>query len=168
LNFDRTHNLIVNLAYITPDEFGPKVWGVYPFDNIIVSVNSFARSGRPYTSPDNNNDINGVRSPAEYNTNLRLSKTVRNLFGMPATLYVEVFNLFNDKIFNYNYLFNTNNKTDPNLATVAYAHYAFDDRNNGVLYWDSQNTGGPYAEDHSFMLYDNSPRSFHFGLSLEF
>jgi outer membrane receptor protein involved in Fe transport len=168
LNFDRTHNLILNLAYMTREQFGPQVWGAFPLDNIIVSINSFARSGRPYTSPDNNNDVNGLRSPAEYNTNLRISKTFRDLFGMPATLYLEVFNVFDNKIFNYNYLFNTNNKTDPNLATAAYAHYAFNDASNGVLYWDNQNTGGPFAEDHSFMLYDNSPRAFYIGLSLEF
>lgn len=168
LNFDRTHNLIVNLAYVTPDKFGPQVWGIYPFDKVILSVNSFARSGRPYTSPDNNNDINGVRTPAEYNTNLRISKNFVDLLGMDATLYLEVFNVFDNKIFNYNYLFNTNNKTDPNLATAAYTHYAFDDPKNGVLYWDSQNVGSAYAEDHSFMLYDNSPRTFYVGLSIQF
>jgi outer membrane receptor protein involved in Fe transport len=168
LNFDRTHNLIINLAYVTSDRFGPEVFGLYPFEKIGVSVNSFARSGRPYTSPDNNNDINGIRTPAEYNTNLRISKNIKDLLGTSATLYIEVFNLFNNKIFNYNYLFNTNNKTDPNLATAAYAHYAFDDQRNGVLYWDNQNIGSAFAEDHSFMLYDNSPRSFYVGLSLQF
>ena len=168
LNFDRTHNLILNVAYITQDEFGPSIGSLHPLENFIVSVNAFARSGRPYTSPDNNNDVNGLRTPAEYNTNLRIAKNIKNLAGMGATFYVEIFNLFNNKIYNYNYLFNTNNKTDPNLATVAYAHYAFDDPRNGVLYWDSYNTGGPYAEDHSFMLYDNSPRSFYVGLSLQF
>jgi outer membrane receptor protein involved in Fe transport len=168
LNFDRTHNLIVNLAYMTRDQFGPRLFGVYPLDNIIVSLNSFARSGRPYTSPDNANEVNGLRSPAEYNTNLRLSKTFRDFFGMPATFYMEVFNAFNNKIYNYSYLFNTANKVDQNAATASYTHYALDDPGHGVVYWDDQNLGSAYAEDHSFMLYSNSPRSFYFGLSLEF
>jgi outer membrane receptor protein involved in Fe transport len=168
LNFDRPHNLILNVAYITQDQFGPSIGSLHLLENVVVSVNAFARSGRPYTSPDNNNDVNGIRTPAEYNTNLRISKNIKNFMGMGATFYLEIFNLFDNKIYNYNYLFNTNNKTDPNLATVAYAHYAFDDPRNGVLYWDSYNTGGPYAEDHSFMLYDNSPRSFYVGLSLQF
>ncbi len=168
LNFDRTHNLIASIAYATGDGFGPSVGDFHPFEDFIISVNAFARSGRPYTSPDDNNNVNGMRTPAEYNTNLRISRSISSLIGMGATFYVEVFNLFDNKIYNYNYLFNTNNKTDPNLATVAYAHYAFDDPRNGVLYWDSYNTGGPYAEDHSFMLYDNSPRSFYVGLSLQF
>jgi outer membrane receptor protein involved in Fe transport len=168
LNFDRTHNLIVTLAYSTPDRFGPNVLGVYPFDNLVVSVNSFARSGRPYTSSNNANDVNGMRSPAEYNTNLRLAKNIRNLLGMPATMYLEVFNLFNQKIFNYNYLFSTANKIDLNDATRRYENFAFDDPLQGVLFWDEQNFGNAYPLDHSFMLYDNSPRSFTVGLSFQF
>ena len=87
---------------------------------------------------------------------------------MPATFYVEVFNVFDNKIYNYNYIFSTANKIDQNAATAEYAHYAFNDPSHGILYWDDQNIGSAYAEDHSFMLYDNSPRSFYFGLSLEF
>jgi len=168
LNFDRTHNLILNLAYITRDQFGPALWDVYPLENVIISANSFARSGRPYTSPDNANDVNGLRSPAEYNTNLRVSKSFKNFFGMPATLYVEVFNAFNNKIYNYNYIFSTANKIDQNDATRRYTQYAFNDPAQGILYWDDQNVGSAFAEDHSFMLYDNSPRAFYIGLSLEF
>ena len=168
LNFDRTHNLILNLAYRSPEQFGPEMLGFYPLEKIIVSINSFVRSGRPYTSPNNANEVNGLRSPAEYNSNLRVSKTIRNFFGVPATLYLEVFNLFDNKIYNYNYLFGTANKIDQNDATRRYTNYAFDDPLQGVLYWDDQNFGSAYAEDHSFLLYDNSPRSFFIGLSLEF
>jgi hypothetical protein len=168
LNFDRTHNLIVTLAYTTPDRFGPEVLGAYPFDNLVVSINSFARSGRPYTSSNNANDVNGKRSPAEYNTNLRIAKSFKSLLGMPATLYLEVFNVFDQKIYNYNYLFSTANKIDLNEATRRYENYAFDDPLQGVLYWDDQNTGNAYAVDHSFMLYDNAPTSFTIGLSFQF
>jgi hypothetical protein len=80
---------------VTPDRFGPSVFGIYPIDNVVLSANSFARSGRPYTSSNNANDVNGKRSPAEYNTNLRIAKNIKNLLGMPATLYLEVFNVFN-------------------------------------------------------------------------
>ena len=168
LNFDRTHNLILNLAYVTRDQFGPEIWGFYPLDNFVVSLNSFARSGRPYTSPNNANDVNGLRSPAEYNTNVRVSKALKNFFGMPATFYVEIFNVFDNKIYNYNYLFSTANKIDQNDATRRYTQYAIDDPAQGVLYWDDQNIGSAFGENHSFMLYDNSPRAFYIGLSLEF
>ena len=168
LNFDRTHNLILNLAYITRDQFGPQIFGVYPFENFVASLNSFARSGRPYTSPNNANEVNGLRSPAEYNTNIRVSKVLKNFFGMPATVYVEIFNLFDNKIYNYNYIFSTANKIDQNDATRRYTQYAFNDPAQGIQYWDDQNVGSAYAEDHSFLLYDNSPRTFYIGLSLEF
>lgn len=168
LNFDRTHNLIVNLAFDTRDGFGPFFLGFYPMENIIISTNAFARSGRPYTPSSNANDVNGRRTPAESNANLRLSKSVRNFFGTSATFYVEVFNLFDNKIFNYNYLFNSANKVDQNANTAAYEQYAFDDPQHGVLYWDDQNIGSAYGVNHSFLLYDNSPRSFYFGVSLEF
>jgi hypothetical protein len=81
---------------------------------------------------------------------------------------VEAFNLFDNKIYNYNYLFGTANKIDQNDATRRYTNYAFDDPLQGVLYWDDQNFGSAFAEDHSFVLYDNSPMSFYIGLSIEF
>jgi outer membrane receptor protein involved in Fe transport len=168
LNFDRTHNLIVNIAYSTGDRFGPKIFGVYPIASMTFSTMSFARSGRPYTSFNNPNDINSQRSPAEYNTNMRISKPVRDMIGVGATIYVEIFNLFNNKILNYSYLFNTANKTDQNPANDWYSSYAFNDPRNGIQYWDGQNIGTAYAVDHSFMLYDNSPRSYYFGIAIDF
>ncbi len=168
LNFDRTHNLIVNIAYSTQEQYGPRMLGAYPLENMIFSSISFARSGRPYTSADNATDVNGLRSPAEYNTNIKITKYFRDFFGIGATFYVEIFNLFDNKILNYNYLFNTANKTDQNPASAWYSHYAFNNLSNGILYWDSQNIGGAYPEDHSFMLYDNAPRSYNFGIAIDF
>jgi outer membrane receptor protein involved in Fe transport len=168
LNFDRTHNFIATLSYFTGQEFGPRVWGVYPLENVVASVNAFARSGRPYTPSNNANDVNGRRSPAEYNTDLRISKGIAKFFGTTATFYVEVFNLFNQKIWNYNYLFNTANKVDQNPNTANYENYPLDDPTHGVLYWDDQNINGPYAVNHSFLLYSNSPRAYYFGIALEF
>ncbi|MGB2867401.1 MAG: carboxypeptidase-like regulatory domain-containing protein [Bacteroidota bacterium] len=162
LNFDRTHNLILTLACVTDEDFAP-------FDDMVFSVNTFARSGRPYTDPDNLNDVNGLRSPAEYNTNLRVSKRIGGFLGLNTTVYMEVFNLFNNKIFNYNYLFATANKIDQPFATAAYKHYALDDLAHGALYIDDQNLdNSPYPVDHSFLLYDNSPRSFNFGIAIDF
>jgi len=168
LNFDRTHNLILTLAYITNAEFGPRIWGVYPFENMVASVNLFERSGRPYTPASNANDVNGRRSPWESNADLRLSKGITKFFGTSATFYVEVFNLFNKKIYNYNYLFNTANKVDQNPNTANFENYAFDDPTHGVLYWDDQNIGSAYGVNHSFLLWGNSPRSFYFGVVLDF
>ena len=168
LNFDRTHNPIASLSYNSQEGFGPAIGGFYPLENFVISATAFARSGRPYTPTSNQTDVNSRRSPAEYNTNMRIARTVNNFFGTRMTFYVEVFNLFDNKIFNYNYLFNTANKVDQNANTAAYEQYAFNDPQRGVLYWDDQNKEGAYGVDHSFVLYDNSPRSFYFGIALEF
>ncbi|HLP17416.1 MAG TPA: TonB-dependent receptor [Bacteroidota bacterium] len=168
LNFDRTHNLIVNLALASDPEFGPKLFDAYPLGDFIISASAFARSGRPYTSPDNATDVNGLRTPAEYNTNIKVTKILRNFFGTTATLYAECFNVFDNKIFNYNYIFNTANKVDQNPITAQYAHYALDDPNSGVQYWDDQNYGSAYGVNHTFLMYDNSPRSFYFGVAIDF
>jgi hypothetical protein len=168
LNFDRTHNLIVNLALTTDPEFGPQLFDSYPLANFIISASAFARSGRPYTSPDNATDVNGLRTPSEYNTNLKVTKIVKNFFGTTATFYAEVFNVFNDRIYNYNYIFNTANKVDQNPITAQYAHYALNDPNYGVQYWDDQNYGSAYGVDHTFLMYDNTPRSFYFGIAIDF
>ncbi len=169
LNFDRTHNVIANVGYRTGDEFGPAVFDTYPLDRIVVAATYTIRSGRPYTSTSSLLDINGRRTPVEYNMNLRVSKQVRSLFGTNATFYVEVFNLFNTKIFNYNYLFATANKIDQNAALERYEQYAWDDPDYGVLWYDDQNDDrSAYPVDHTFLLYGNSPRSFYFGIALEF
>ncbi len=167
LNFDRTHNLIVNIAYVTQDQWGPKLGGVYLFGNMTFSSNSFARSGRPYTPPSNAALVNTLRSPSEYNTNIKISKTINNFFGVKATVFMEIFNLFDNKIYSYSYLFNTANKADINAAALRYETYPLDDPNNGALYYDDQNQNGPYALDHSFMLYDNQPRAYYFGINID-
>ncbi|MBI5474660.1 MAG: TonB-dependent receptor [Ignavibacteriae bacterium] len=168
LNFDRTHNLIINLAYSTPEEFGPEIMDAFPFENVVVSVNAFARSGRPFTSTTNLLDVNGKRTPAEYNTNLKVAKRIAKFFGTSATFYMEVFNLFNNKIYNYNYIFNNANKVDLNTNLANYETYPIDDTEHGILYWDDQNFSSAYGVNHSFLLYENSPRAFYFGITLEF
>jgi len=168
LNFDRTHNLIINLAYMSPEEFGPVVFGIYPLERMTASVNSFIRSGRPYTPSSNANDVNGRRTPSEWNTNLRISKQIPKFFGTTATVYMEVFNLFNDRIYNYNYLFNTANKVDQNANLANYENFAWDDPEHGVLYWDDQNIGSAYGVNHEFLLYENAPRSYYFGIAIDF
>lgn len=168
LNFDRTHNLIVTLAYVAGEKWGPKFFGVYPFGGMVTSVRTFARSGRPYTPSGQANAINTLRTPNEYNTDIRISKTFNNLLGTKATVYAEVFNIFNNKIFNYSYLFNTTNRIDGNPNLTRYENYAFEDMNNGVLYWDDYTYGNTYPSDHSFVLYDNAPRSYAIGIAIEF
>lgn len=167
LDFDRTHNVIVNLAYVTDQDWGPTMLGIQPFADATLSASSFARSGRPYTSPRNPTLINGSRAPAEYNTNVKLTRRIRNFFGTEALIYLEVFNLFDNKILNYNYVFATGTLSQPNPRIAAYENYAIDDPRNGIRYWWDTALQGPFAVDQSFLIYSNPPRSFDFGVSIQ-
>ena len=166
LGFDRTHNLTVNLVLDSDQllhafdiDFNP---GVY------LSVNLFARSGRPYTSPTNPKLINGSRTPAEYNTNLRLTKRLFNFLGFQtATIYFEVFNLFDQRILNFDYIFSTPNAMSVSTVTQLYEQYGVDDP-NGIKYWNASPGYNPkFSVDQSFLIYSNSPRSFNLGVSFE-
>ena len=170
LDFDRTHNLILNLAYSFSDGSGPELFNSYPLENVSLSVSSFARSGRPYTSSKNVNLVNGARTPAEYNVNMRLTKVIKGLFGTNATVYAEVFNVLNDKILNYSYLFAAATAGQTNINIAPYEKYALNDPQNGVLYWNATNLlkGTSFPVDQSFLIYDNAPRSFNLGLALDF
>jgi hypothetical protein len=93
---------------------------------------------------------------------------VGDFFGTSLTVYLEVFNLFNNKILNYDYLFARPTPTNPNLPLQYYEAYSIDDRNNGVRYWYNKGTQGPFAIDQSFLIYENAPRSFNVGVSMDF
>ena len=168
LDFDRKHNLVFSTTYITGAEWGPEVANGYPLADMSISIFSTARSGRPYTSPSDIRLINTERTPAEFNTDVRISKIFRSLLGAPATVYFEVFNLFNNKILNYSYLFSRPTATNPNLPLQYYEQYGIEDPENGVRYWWDKGRQGPFAVDQSFLIYDNMPRSYSFGVSLEF
>ncbi|HOV98094.1 MAG TPA: carboxypeptidase-like regulatory domain-containing protein [Bacteroidota bacterium] len=170
LNFDRTHNLIATLTYATDDNWGPKFGSIYPFGSTAFSVRSFARSGRPYTSSKDLGAVNEYRSPAEYNTDMRISKTITKFFGTKATLYFEVFNLFDNKIYNYNYIFYSENKVDGNQILPNFESYPLENITRGALYWDNYpgESDVTYPVDHSFLLYSNSPRSYNLGIAIDF
>ena len=168
LDFDRKHNLVVSATYLTGSDFGPSLGGQHPLANMSVSIFSTFRSGRPYTSPSDIRLINTERTPWEHDADLRVSKTVRDFFGVPVGFYLEVFNLFDSKILNYDYLFQRPTPTNPNLPLQYYEQYGVDDADNGVRYWWDKGRQGPFALDQSFLIYDNQPRSISFGASIEF
>jgi len=168
LDFDRTHNVVIALSYNTGKEFGPRLLGRRPLSDVNVSIYSTIRSGRPYTSPFDIRLINTKRAPAEYNTDLRVTKSLRRFLGTQARIYCEVYNLFNNKILNYDYLFQRPTATNPNLPLQYYERYPIDDKQNGVRYWWDKGRQGPFSIDQSFLIYENQPRSFQFGIVFEF
>ncbi|MGA9116857.1 MAG: TonB-dependent receptor [Bacteroidota bacterium] len=178
LDFDRTHSLIVSLAYVTGEEWGPEVFGVQPLADLTLSSITSYRSGRPYTSPSNLKQINGMRAPGESNTNIRLTKKLRSFFGTSAALYVEVFNLFDQHVLNYDYLFQRPTSTNPNLPLTYLEEsllreipgeiHGVDDPEIGVRYWWDKGKQGPFAVDQSFLIYSNTPRSVSVGFTMDF
>ena len=169
LDFDRQHNLVVSSTYLTGRNWGPEIAGAHPFADMAFSFFSTVRSGRPYTSPSDIRLINTERTPTEFNTDVRITKTFRDFFGAAsAGVYFEVFNLFDNKILNYNYLFQRPTATNPNLPLQYYEQYDVDDPENGVRYWWDKGRQGPFALDQSFLIYSNQPRSYSFGISVEF
>ncbi len=168
LDFDRTHNLIVTIGYVTEEGWGPGILGGTPFEGLTLSAISRFRSGRPYTSPADPKNINASRTPWEYNTDMRLTKRIADFFGAAATFYVEVFNLFDQRTLNYDYIFRKPTQTDPNLALTYYETYKDDlDNPEGPRYWYDKARQGPFSIDQSFLIYENMPRSFNFGVAIE-
>ena len=163
LGFDRTHNLVVNLVIDSDELFRALGTDIAP--GVYLSLNMFARSGRPYTSPSNPKLINGSRTPYEYNTNLRLTKRFINILGFQtATVYFEVFNLFDDRILNYDYIFATPNALAVSTVTQLYEQNGID----GIKYWNANPNYVPkFSVDQSFLIYSNPPRSFNLGVSFE-
>lgn len=170
LDFDRAHNIIVNVGYITNENFGMRVGNTYPLGEISVYANSFARSGRPYTySPEaGDKEVNNFRTPWEYNTDLKISKRIRNFFGLNATFYIEVFNLFDNTILNYDYIFLSDNFGSNNNNANIYQTIPLN-APNGLLHSNDEHAGDPNMTlDKSFLVYSNAPRSYHIGFSIDF
>jgi hypothetical protein len=110
-----------------------------------------------------------LRSPAEYNTDLKISKRIRDFFGMSMTAYAEVFNVFDNKTYNYNYLFQASLTADNNSIIQRYLAGSSWASNDQLLYFSLKNPYTPgLGVDQSYIIYSNQPRSYWFGVSVEF
>lgn len=167
LDFDRQHNLTFTGAYTTGQNWGPEILNVRPLSRFTIATFTSARSGRPYTSPSDIRLVNTQRTPAEFNTDLRITRRFGNIGGSTGQIYLEVFNVFNNRTLNYNYLFQRPTATNPNLPLQYYEEHGIEDPQNGVRYWWDRGRQGPFAVDQSFLLYSNSPRSFNFGVVVD-
>ena len=109
-----------------------------------------------------------MRSPAEYNTDLKITKRIKNFYGTTLTVYAEVFNVFNNKILDYNYLFQSSLSSDNNSIIQRYLAGNWGSQ-DGLLYY-SQNSAyiKGLGVDQTFIIYSNQPRSYWLGISVEF
>jgi hypothetical protein len=109
-----------------------------------------------------------MRSPAEYNTDLKISKRIKNFYGTTLDVYAEVFNVFNNMVWNYNYVFQASLAGNNDVIIGKYldsGHYGATD---GLLYYQPTSWANGFGTDQSFILYSNQPRSYWFGVSVEF
>ncbi|MCX6138688.1 MAG: TonB-dependent receptor [Ignavibacteriales bacterium] len=159
MDFDRTNNLVANLGVNTPREWGPMLFEAYPLEQITIAATSFARSGRPYSSWLNRGTLMNKRSPSEYNTNLKITKQVQHFFGTSASFYVEVSNLFNNKIYDYTAVFNPDQNNTANLQkwTIKY------EKGEDITYYEDDLRPG-FLINQEFRIYSNMPRSVQFGM----
>jgi len=163
LDFDRTHNLVANIGLSTPKEWGPELFGGYPLEQFTITGTSFARSGRPFSSWINTLIRMNLRAPNEYNTNLKISKVISKFIGTSATFYIEISNLFDDRIYDYTAVFNPDPANQYNLQkyTIKY------ERGEDIKYYEDEEHMG-YLVNQEFRIYSNAPRSTQVGMVINF
>jgi hypothetical protein len=99
---------------------------------------------------------------------MKITKRIRKFFGVNSYWYLEVFNLFNNTILNYSYIFSPPSAISPSTVASRYELYGLDDPNAGLRYWDENNIVlNDFPVEHLFMLYTNAPRAINFGVTLE-
>jgi hypothetical protein len=159
LDFDRTHNLVANVGLSTPKHWGPSVFNIYPFEDFTIAVTSFARSGRPFSSSIDKSTLMNRRTPSEYTTNLKVTKQLSRFFGSNATFYVEISNLFNDRIYNYTAVFNPDQTNTNNLQKWTKAYENGED----IRYYEDDLRPG-FLINQEFRIFSNAPRSVQIGM----
>lgn len=99
LDFDRTHVLYSTVGLEFPNDFGPKLLGISPFENINLNLIFRFESGLPYTptKPDESDQLqiekNSGRMPDIQRVDLRISKNL-DFSGLKLTIFGIVNNLF--------------------------------------------------------------------------
>ncbi len=155
LNFDRRHALVLIAGVNLPQNWGPRIAGGHPLGRLRINFLHDSRSGRPYTPSellgDNFAKLNTERTPWEHNTDLKVTKTVGAGFT-ELDVFVEVFNLFNARVFDYNRVF-LDAETLRRYENGEDIEFALPDSNNPDL-----------AATQTFRIYDNAPRSIRLGV----
>ncbi len=99
LDFDRRHDLAMNLNYIFPDEFGPKIAGYALLENMQFNFLFEAASGLPYTPILDEGgeglrvEKNTAKQKAIYNLDVKMLKPVE-FSHFKFTVFLTVQNVF--------------------------------------------------------------------------
>ena len=163
LDYDRRHKMVLSLGFESPGGWGPSVAGFHPFERFNISALHRTQSGRPYTpyvagGEDQGSAItertNSARSPWEFNTDLKITREIVLPQQVRGRLYIEVFNLFNQRIYDYSRVFQ-----DPeNRQKWA-------QNRDDIEYFTNDNG---YTANQSLRVYGNAPRSINVGFVVNF
>ncbi len=159
LNYDRSHSMILISGVNLPTAWGPRIGGAHVFGGLRINLRHSSRSGRPYTPSellgDNFAKLNTLRTPWEHNTDLKVTKRLQPRGGN-VDVFIEVFNLFDRRTFNYNRVF-LDPETLRRYENGEDIEYALPDSNNPDL-----------AALQTFRIYNNAPRSVRLGAVVNF
>jgi len=92
---------------------------------------------------------------------LKISKRLRRLAGADVTIYLEVFNLFDQKIYSYNTVFQSASTTTGTSSTINRNAEKYNTDPASLQYYDEF---APFLVDQTFALYSNTPRTFFLGI----
>jgi outer membrane receptor protein involved in Fe transport len=82
LDFDRRHNFNLNINISFPNDFGPQISSIHPFENVSANFVFSAASGLPYTPSSRDPDAtvepekNSARKPWVNQLDVRISKEI--------------------------------------------------------------------------------------------
>ena len=95
LDFDRRHDLSINLSHSISENEGPQLLGLYPLSRMNANIIMNVSSGLPYTpyvDPTIQVEVNSARKPWTYSLDLRIRKQL-DLAGLKPALFLEAMNL---------------------------------------------------------------------------
>jgi outer membrane receptor protein involved in Fe transport len=171
LDFDRTHNVVGSFVMSFDRDdlwWEPSVLDGTPFTGITLSATAFYRSGRPYTyDMTGGGALFNKRSPDEANMNMKITKEFERFGGVRASVFLEIFNVFNSMIYNYNAIFRKTRNTATGTFEENRNLDLYETDRAAMTYYEDPNHPG-FLVDQTFLLYSNSPRSFQFGIVLNF
>lgn len=154
LNYDRTHKIVTNVTFFTPQDFGFSIGEFRPFSNISLSATYKIFSGRPYTWDESGQGLKfNKRTPTERDMQVRIEKRFK-VGNSTLSIYGEGFNLLNRMIFHYSRTFNDERNT---------ARWELD--NKEILIYKEYS---PYVTRQDIFLVANLPPHFRFGIKYKF
>jgi hypothetical protein len=99
--------------------------------------------------------------------NMKITKEFERFSGVRASVYLEIFNVFNSMIYNYNAIFRKTRNTATGTFEENRNLDLYESDRAAMTYYEDPNHPG-FLVDQTFLLYSNAPRSFQFGIVLNF